>query len=112
MLSRENEAFLQYWAKNRESARTSIRPLMIGLSAGLAIGVAILVVLESGWDTRANMVANSQLSSVVLLLAILLISFFMGFMYRKFRWEMQEQRYLEILASIKNTESGDAKQPK
>jgi membrane protein YdbS with pleckstrin-like domain len=112
MLSRENEAFLQYWAKNRESARTSIRPLMIGLSAGLAIGVAILVVLESGWDTRANMVANSRLSSVVLLLAILLLSVFMGFMYRKFRWEMQEQRYLEIQAYIKNTESGDAKQPK
>lgn len=111
MLSRENEAFLQYWAKNRETARTSIRPLMIGLSAGLAIGVAILVVLESGWDTRANMVANARLSSIVLLLAILLLSFFMGFMYRKFKWEMQEQRYLEIRASIKNTESGDAKQP-
>lgn len=111
MISKENQAFLEYWAKNRVAARTSIRPLLIGVSAGLAIGVAILVVLESGWDTRANMVANSRLSSFVLLLAILLLSFFMGFMYRKFKWEMQEQRYLEIQASIKKAESGQGKQP-
>lgn len=111
MISKENQAFLEYWAKNRVAARTSIRPLLIGVSAGLAIGVAILVVLESGWDTRANMVANSRLSSFVLLLVILLLSFFMGFMYRKFKWEMQEQRYLEIQASIKKAESGQGKQP-
>ncbi|MEO8174270.1 MAG: hypothetical protein ABI581_14345 [Sediminibacterium sp.] len=111
MLSHENEEFLASWAKNREKERTSRRPFLIGLSGGFSIGIAIIAVLESGWYTRANMEANSRLSSVVLLLAILVISFFMAFFYRKFRWEMQEQRYLELLAAKNKIENQVSKQP-
>src|ERR1700755_2806804 len=99
MLSGENEDFLAWWPKNRDAERTSIRPFLMGLSAGFAIGIAVILVLESGWYERANMVANSTLSYLVLLLAILAVSLFMAFFYRKFRWEMQEQRYLELLAA-------------
>ncbi len=111
MLSSENEAFLSYWSANRERERTSIRPFLAGLSAGFAIGIAVILVLESGWYERANMVANSRLSYLVFLLALLLISVFMAFFYRKFRWEMQEQRYLELLAAKKRTENEVDKQP-
>lgn len=104
MLSKENESFLVYWSQNREKQLKSLRPFIVGLSGGLAIGICILLVLESGWYERANMVANSRLSSVILLIAIILISLFMAFFYRKFRWEMQEQRYLEMLANKKNAE--------
>ena len=110
MLSKENESFLVYWSQNREKQRTSVRPFIVGLSGGLAIGICILLVLESGWYERANMVANSRLSSVILLIAIMFISVFMAFFYRKFRWEMQEQRYLEILANKKNAEKASVKQ--
>ena len=110
MLSEENESFLVYWSENREKQRTSLRPFVIGLSGGFAIGISILLVLESGWYERANMVANSRLSSVVFLVAILVISIFMAFFYRKFRWEMQEQRYLEMLADKKNPEKATVKQ--
>jgi hypothetical protein len=105
MLSPENEVFLAWWAKNREKEKTSARPFMIGLSTGFAIGAGVIICLESGWFTRANMVANSRMSSVVLLIAILLISFFMAFFYRKFKWEMQEQRYLELLATKNKSEN-------
>jgi len=111
MLSSENEAFLSYWSANRERERTSTRPFLVGLSAGFAIGIAVILVLESGWYERANMVANSRLSYLVFLLALLLISVFMAFFYRKFRWEMQEQRYLELLAAKKRTENEVNKQP-
>lgn len=111
MLSHENEEFLASWAKNREKERTSTRPFLVGLSGGFAIGIAVILVLESGWYTRANMEANSRLSSVVLLLAILIISFFLAFFYRKFRWEMQEQRYLELLAAKNKAENQVPKQP-
>jgi membrane protein YdbS with pleckstrin-like domain len=111
MLSHENEAFLAFWAENREKEKTSRRPFLAGLSGGFAIGVAVILVLESGWYTRANMEANSRLSSVILLIAILIISFFLAFFYRKFRWEMQEQRYLELLAAKKKTENQESKQP-
>ena len=102
MLNSEDEIFLVYWSKNREQQRTAIRPFLVGLSAGFMIGISLLLLLSSGWYERANMQANSRLSSVVFLLAILLISFFMAYFYRKFRWEMQEQRFLELLARKKN----------
>lgn len=111
MLSSTDEAFLSYWSKNREQQRTSIRPFLIGLSAGFAFGISLILALSAGWYERANMEANSKLSSIVLLLAILLISFFMAFFYRKFRWEMQEQRYLELLASKKKIEKKGSMQP-
>jgi hypothetical protein len=103
-MSPENEQFLTWWEKNREKERTSIRPFMIGLSSGFAIGAGVILSLEFGWFTRANMVANTMMSYLVLLLAILLISFFMAFFYRKFKWEMQEQRYLELRAAKNKAE--------
>ena len=111
MPSDENEVFMSWWERNREKERTSTRPFLIGLSTGFAIGAGVIVVLESGWYTRANMVANSRMSSVVLLLAILVISFFMAFFYRKFKWEMQEQRYLELRSAKNKRENTAGKQP-
>lgn len=109
MLSEENERFLAYWEANRDRQRTSSKPLLVGLSTGLAMGVGVVLVLETGWFERANMVANSRLSSVVFVMAIMILSVFMAFFYRKFRWEMLEQRYLELKAvqkkAKKQTES-------
>lgn len=107
MQKNDNESFLAYWAANREKERTSFRPFFIGLSAGISIGVGVILILESGWYERANMVANSRLSSVVFVVAIMIISVFMAFVYRKFRWEMQEQRYMELLSAKKRRESGE-----
>lgn len=98
MLSNDEEKFLSWWPLNREKQKTSFRPLLKGLSGGLILGICVIVALETGWDKRATMVANSKLSSIVLLLAIAIVSVFMAFLYRNFRWEMQEQRYLELLA--------------
>lgn len=111
MLSHENEAFLHFWEKNREKERTSTKPFVVGLSSGFAIGAGVIICLETGWFTRANMVANSRMSSVVLLIAILLLSFFMAFFYRKFKWEMQEQRYRELLSTKNRSENQSPKQP-
>lgn len=111
MLSQDNETFLSWWAANREKEKTSKRPFLLGLSTGFAIGAAIIITLQTGWYTRANMEANSKMSSIILLLAILMISFFMAFFYRKFKWEMQEQRYRELLAAKKRSEIQNTKQP-
>ena len=111
MLSSTDEAFLAYWQKNREQQKTSIRPFLVGLSAGFALGISLIVTLSTGWYERANMEANSRMSSYVFLAAIMAVSLFMAFLYRKFRWEMQEQRYLELLAGKNKTENKTAMQP-
>jgi len=107
MLSTEQEAFILYWQENRIKQKYSIRPFLIGLSAGFVLGVSLIAVVFSGWYERANMVANSRMSSVVFLLAILGISFFMAFIYRKFRWESKEQQYRELLAQKKSHEKNN-----
>ena len=111
MPENDNETFLAFWSENREKEKTSFRPFMIGLSAGFAIGISVIGVMESGWYERANMEANSKMNYLVLLLAILSISLFMAFIYRKFRWEMQEQRYLELLAGKNKIENEEPMQP-
>ncbi len=111
MAPNDNETFLAYWAENREKEKTSSRPFMIGLSSGFAIGICVIAAMESGWYERANMEANAKLNYLVLLLAIMGLSLFMAFIYRKFRWEMQEQRYLELLAAKKNALKKEEMQP-
>lgn len=109
-MCKEDEAFVQYWAANREQEKKSVRPLLVGMSSGIAIGVLILISLSSGWYERANMVANTSFSTPVFLLAVLLFSLFMAIIYRKFRWEMKEQRYLELLAKKEAAEKAGKKQ--
>lgn len=104
MLSAEEETFIQFWEKNSLQQKHSTRPFMIGLSAGFVLGISLIAVVFSGWYERANMVANSRLSSFVFLLAIMGISFFMAFFYRKFRWETNDQRYRELVARKKSHE--------
>ena len=104
MYSKEETEFMHHWEQNRMKEKHSIRPFLKGLSAGFVLGIGLIAVVFSGWYERANMVANSRLSAVVFLLAILMISLFMAFIYRKFRWESREQRYQELIARKKTNE--------
>lgn len=102
MLENE-EAFLAHWSVNREKERTSIRPLLMGLSGGILLGIAVWVMLYSGWYTRASMQAGGKLSFPLLFVAISLFSAFAGYFYRQYRWEKREQHYLELLAKKKKS---------
>ena len=108
MLTTSEKAFLAYWSKKRVGYKTAIRPLLIGLSIGFAIGTGILFVIYLGWYERANMQANTQLSPVLFLLAIMGISIFMAFIYRNYQWENNEQRYLQINAKLLRLEKKQA----
>ena len=96
MLTPEEEKFLIYWAKNRNKEKTLKSQLSLGLPIGLLIGVAILANFATGWYTRATMVANSQSTPIVLVVAIIFIALFCSVFYKRHRWEMNEQRFLEL----------------
>jgi hypothetical protein len=100
MLSEKEQAFIEYWEKNRIKEKSILKQFFPGLPLGLAIGAAILFVLDSGWYERANMVEQSQSNPVILFIAIAGIVTFTGFFYKKFRWEMNEQAYKEL--TLKN----------
>ena len=97
MLSIEEKRFLDYWAANREKQKSLVRQVFFGLPFGLLLGIGILVLFETGWYERANMVAYTQSSPYVLIAAIVLIAVFTGIFYKRFKWEMNEQRYKELI---------------
>src|SRR5215831_13278389 len=97
MLTPAEENFLHYWEKNRDREKKLIRQLFIGLPIGLLISGGIIISFDLNWYPRANMVANASLNPYVLLIAIIAITVFTAIFYKKYQWDMKEQRYRELL---------------
>jgi uncharacterized membrane protein len=107
MLSEAEQNFILYWERVRLGEQRFVRQLLVGIPIGMLVGIPILVVLFSGrfWYVRADAVAGSRLSPVVLIVAVLLIVLFMAFFYKRHQWEMKEQYYQELL--VKKKKSAD-----
>ena len=104
MLTEQEETFILFWAEKRIQQKKNFKQFLKGLSSGLSIGIGIILLLVTGWYQRANMEANSKLSPIILFLTIAILSVFMGFIYQNYRWEMNEQQYLELLSKKKKAE--------
>ena len=98
MLTEQEQKFIEWWEANRESQKKSFKQFIKGLSRGLAISVGIILIVVLGWYKRANMEANSQMSTTVFVIALLGITVFMAWLYQNYQWEMHEQQYLELKA--------------
>ncbi|MDB5190737.1 MAG: hypothetical protein JWQ96_300 [Segetibacter sp.] len=96
MLTPDEEKFIVYWAANRKREKTFKSQLSLGLPIGLIIGLAVLANFMTGWYTRATMVANSQSTPIVLVIAIISIALFCSVFYKRHRWEMNEQTFMEL----------------
>jgi hypothetical protein len=97
MLTEEEKKFMIYWEKNRQREKKILRQFFIGLPMGLIISAGIILSLDLNWYPRANMVANTSLNPYVLFIAIIAIVIFTAIFYKKHQWDMQEQRYRELL---------------
>ena len=98
MLTPEEEKFLAYWSDSRNRVKSGFRQYRTGLSIGMVLGIGIIISLLSGWYSRANMVANSQSTPLVLLFGIVIISVFCSYFYRQYQREANDQRYKELIA--------------
>jgi glycopeptide antibiotics resistance protein len=99
MLSDEDEAFIIYWQANRDKQKRTFRQFLLGIPLALLFVILISVSFFSGWYKRAAMISNtSDFNPSVFLLAMLLIVVFIAIFSQKFKWEQQEQRYIELLA--------------
>lgn len=96
-MTEEEIKFLAYWEKQRTRNTGFLVLWKAGLPLGIAIGLGIILNLFTGWYSRATMVLNTNPSIIfVLLLAIILIIFFISFFTARHRWEMNELRYKEL----------------
>src|SRR6476620_3825488 len=106
MLTKEETQFIEYWEANRLRRKRFFKQLAIGLPVGVILVLAIFVSFLSGWHKQAETEMRSQAQSqadystiiLVLILAALLIVVFTAVFSARHRWDMNEQRYRELLA--------------
>ena len=103
MLSEEEQNFIVYWEQNREKEKRVLKQWLMGLPVGMLFGIPILLNLFSGWYKRANMDLNSNLSNgefnpLILIIALFIIISFIAVFSKRHKWEMSNQRYLELKA--------------
>jgi membrane protein YdbS with pleckstrin-like domain len=110
MLTEEEEKFLSYWEKNREKEKSPLKHLWIGLPLALLICIGVILNYISGWYTRAMMVANGGSTPLVLIFAFILIIVFCTVFFKQHRWEMNEQRYIELSYKKKSQNSSTTMQ--
>jgi membrane protein YdbS with pleckstrin-like domain len=99
MLTEEENGFIGYWENNRLRKKKVWRQLSIGLPLAVVLVIAIFANLFSGWDKRAEMEMKKEQSSLILVLlaaALLIVAFVVIFSARH-RWDLNEQRYRELL---------------
>ncbi len=101
MFNKDEEAFYQFWEKERTLPHYKRKSFLRGLSIGLSLGVLVIIISELGWYERANRIANSRSNNLWIVLAILIISVGIAWIFQQFSAEMNEQRYQE-LKQIKN----------
>ena len=106
MLTEEEIRFVEYWEANRLRRKRFFKQLAVGLPAGALLVIAIFVSFLSGWHRQAEMEIRSQSQSqpdyssiiLVLVVAAILIVVFTAVFSARHKWDMNEQRYRELLA--------------
>jgi hypothetical protein len=109
MLTQDEKRFVEYWKNNREKEKKTFRQLIVGLPIGLTFAVAIIAFFISGWYERAAMVAYSQSSPIMFLVAIAAIIAFIAIFSKKHKWDMNEQQYQELLKKEERMSNSAAK---
>jgi hypothetical protein len=106
MLSDEDKNFIMYWEKNRSRKKSLLWKLAAGLPLGVIMAAAIFINFFTGisvWFKRAAMELNVNSSGViVILIALLMIVVFVAIFTARHKWEMNEQRYRELISRNKN----------
>ena len=101
-MTEDEKKFLAWWEINRDKQKKLVRQWFVGLPIGLIFVVPIILNLASGWYKRAEMEANSQQTSpMVLMVAMVVIISFLAVFYKRHQWDMDEQRYKELKAKEK-----------
>jgi len=96
MLTQKEKDFIDYWERNRDRQKKTIRQFLVGIPIGLLFAVPIAINFGSSWYHRAMMAITAE--GGALLLALLLIVVFVAIFSQQYKWDQLNQRYLELIA--------------
>jgi len=100
MFSPEEIAFMKHWEMVREKESHFLSKLGRGLPMatifGLPIILSIIAVyfLSPEWYTKISQAASGALLTTII--AVIIIIFFFSYFRMHFKWEMNEQLYMEL----------------
>lgn len=109
MLSDKELAFLTYWEQNRIPQSTFISKLSRGLPMAVLFGlpiilsIAVVYLFFPEWYTKISNTTSGSLVTVVI--AVLICIFFFSYFRMHFKWEMNEQAYLELKYKQKHADA-------
>jgi hypothetical protein len=99
MLTEEENRFIEYWEQNRNRKKRVFRQLAVGLPLGVVMVMLIFINFFSGWFIRAEMKLRAEPSLVpVIIGGALLIVVFIAVFSTYHKWDMNEQRYRELMS--------------
>jgi membrane protein YdbS with pleckstrin-like domain len=99
MYTEEEKGFISYWEQNRNKKKRLVWQLAAGLPLAALLSGGIFITYFSGWYTRAVMIINLNSSGVLVVLAGLILTVvFVVVFSAHHRWDMNEQRYRELLS--------------
>lgn len=109
MLTDQEKMFVNYWEANRDREKKFSHLLLFGLPIGMLFGLPIFIILFSGrfWFKRADMVANTRLNPIVLIIAVIMIIIFIAIFYKRHQWDMKEQQYRQLRAKDRQSNVPD-----
>ena len=103
MLTEEENNFVEFWERERLRRKRFSNQLTLGLPLGVLFVILIFINFFSGWYKRATMILNTESSLfLVLLAAALLIVVFVAIFTARHKWDINEQRYRELLSKKDN----------
>jgi len=99
MFTEEELLFIDFWKKKRDPESRLSNQLLKGLPIGLLFALPVFLILFTArfWFKRADMVANSLLNPIILIISVVLIASFVAVFHKRVQWEKKEQYYQELL---------------
>ena len=107
MLTEKEKQFLLYWEREREKQNSTKAKLINGLPMAVLFSVPVLLLITAvylffpEWYTKiSNRLAGSM---VTIIIAVILCTVFYAYFRMHYKWEMNEQLYLELKAKSKKS---------
>ncbi|RYG51866.1 MAG: hypothetical protein EOO01_07695 [Chitinophagaceae bacterium] len=100
MLTKQENEFVARWEEVREQENTFLRKLLGGLPFAMLFSLPILLfvlcvyLFLPDWYAKVSGTRSSSMAAVVV--AVLLITLFFSYFRMHFKWETNEQLYLEL----------------
>jgi membrane protein YdbS with pleckstrin-like domain len=100
MLTEKEDEFISYWEKNREKENAFVSKLLSGIPMAILFALPILLLVISVWlfipEWYTKISKTSPGMFLTAIFALFIIVLFYSFFRMQFKWESNEQLYLEL----------------